>query len=490
MIEIICRENRQEEQEMHLPKNIRQVGSPQGRHKIYMEDYVYTYLRNQAGASKKCAAVLLGKSCVSRELRYTFISGAVECGQAVFQFDSIFLDESFWQYIKEQAQEYFPDTEIVGWFVAEQGEELAISPAVESAHRKYFAGRDKVLMLLDAEEDEELFYIYEQGYLQKREGYYIYYEKNIAMQEYMIRTKEHQQQLGSVLSKEEEPLWKSTESEEPLWRSPESEDVLEEKEEKEEKSPGTEENDPEIEADQPARNKIFVKSSLEEPVSEAERALQEYRHGILEKRGQKVESRNKKFLYTAASFFMMAFCIVGITTINNYRKMKEVEEVLYVMKGETSEEAEEGKDTAGLVVESVESGVTPLEGQDASENQDSAEVLPDGQQAAEQTGEQQAAVSGQTGEQQTAASGQTGEQQAAASGQTTEQQTAGQTTEQQTAATGQTAEPQYYTVQAGDTLESICLKIYQDKSMVATLCQANGIADGNQIKAGQTLVLP
>ena len=54
----------------------------------------------------------------------------------------------------------------------------------------------------------------------------------------------------------------------------------------------------------------------------------------------------------------------------------------------------------------------------------------------------------------------------------------------------QQSEPQYYTVQAGDTLESICLKIYQDKSKVAALCQANGIENGNQIQAGQKLILP
>lgn len=186
MIEIICKEN----EEINLPKNIRQVGNPGGRHKIYMEDYVYTYLRIQAQTERKSAAVLLGKSCVNRDMRYTFISGAVECGQAVFQFDNIYLDESFWEYIYMEAKESFRDAAIVGWFVGVQGEALTLSASIESAHRKYFAGRDKILMLMDAEEDEELFYIYEQGYLQKREGYYIYYEKNIAMQEYMVRKKQ------------------------------------------------------------------------------------------------------------------------------------------------------------------------------------------------------------------------------------------------------------------------------------------------------------
>ena len=410
MIEIICKEN----EEINLPKNIRQVGNPGGRHKIYMEDYVYTYLRIQAQTERKSAAVLLGKSCVNRDMRYTFISGAVECGQAVFQFDNIYLDESFWEYIYMEAKESFRDAAIVGWFVGMQGEALTLSASIESAHRKYFAGRDKILMLMDAEEDEELFYIYEQGYLQKREGYYIYYEKNIAMQEYMVR------------KKQEKSEWQSL-----------REEIREE---------------PVIEKNEDIAEKIFVKSSLEEPVSEAEKALQKYRHIILEKQGHKVERRNKKLLYTAASCFMIAFCIVGITTINNYQKMKKVEDVLYVINEETKEK-EKGNDS-DLVVESVSAEVTPLESgqeqQQTIENQVPTEMQ---QPVTQQPVTQQQPVA----------------------------------TEVQQPATTET---KYYTVQPGDTLESICLKLYQDKSMMTALCQANGIQNGNQIQAGQQLLLP
>ena len=75
---------------------------------------------------------------------------------------------------------------------------MELTPAVEAAHRKYFAGRDKILMLIDILEGEELFFIYEQGYLQKREGYYIYYEKNLAMQEYMSYKREEEKRLAKL----------------------------------------------------------------------------------------------------------------------------------------------------------------------------------------------------------------------------------------------------------------------------------------------------
>ena len=458
MIEIICKENEQEEQEIKLPKNIRQVGTPRGRHKIYMEDYVYTYLQNQAKSRQKAAAVLRGKSFTNKDMRYTFIQGAIECGQAMFQFDGIYLDESFWEYICVESQEYFKGSNIVGWFVGEQGEAMHLLPSIESAHRKYFAGRDKVLMLMDAQEDEETFYVYEQGYLQKREGYYIYYEKNIAMQEYMIR------------KRESAPIMM----------------VNEEEDEEKEKPSEWEELHKEIAQ---GTEKIFVKSSLEEPVSEAEKALQNYRHIMLEKRGHKVERKNKRFLYTAVSFFAVAFVMVGAATINNYQKMQKVENVLSVMK--TGEE--EKKD---LVVKNIASEVTPLEEGENQQQTDQSTIETQQQQPGQQPTE--------TLQQPTDASGaETPQQPADASSVAVPQQptdTSSAAVPQQPADASNaaapqqpeqaTTEPQYYIVQPGDTLESICLKLYQDKSKVAALCQANGITNGNQIQAGQKLLLP
>lgn len=49
MIEIVYKEEKQEargnESYFQLPKNIRQIGDCKGKQKIYLEDYVYTYLK-------------------------------------------------------------------------------------------------------------------------------------------------------------------------------------------------------------------------------------------------------------------------------------------------------------------------------------------------------------------------------------------------------------------------------------------------------------
>ena len=122
MIEIVCREGLPEEKEKKicLPKNIRQMGSPAGRHKIYLEDYVYTYLKTLAGKNESCAAIFLGNSQVCKDIRYTFISGALECGNTVFQLEQICMDDSFRESAEREIRQYFPEKEIVVWFLGKK----------------------------------------------------------------------------------------------------------------------------------------------------------------------------------------------------------------------------------------------------------------------------------------------------------------------------------------------------------------------------------
>lgn len=636
MIEIVCKNGLQEEEKkLCLPKNIRQVGSPRGRHKIYIEDYVYTYLKAAAQKRESCAVVFLGKSQVAKEIRYTFVSGAVECGPGVFQWDSICLDENFWSHIEGEKQRYFPEKEIVGWFLGKTGQAMELAPVVEAAHRKYFPGRDKILMLMDILEQEEVFFIYDQGYLQKREGYYIYYEKNLPMQEYMVQKKEEdaggQAEVCGVLPAQENGKLPQAQDDEGIAGRPEMEEPQPDSPSESGKpaNSGTEDASqlngeanaqPEGDANQQgasSRNqggagdgqpegtnpearavkrsgaeakarakagtrarietgegvkeylelkkefqelhkelekeiptgspeKIFAKNNLEEPKTQAEEALESYRHMILERQGRQIARQNRKFLYTASSFFLVAVCVLGITTINNYRKMQEVEDVLHIMSGKTSD-GKRAEVEDGPVVESVMSEVEPLEengeGQPAGSGQGTDKAEPgtdsgtsqpaaengaetdtpeagagsgEGQPAAENGTETDTPGTGaDSGEgQPTAGNGQeNGESQSGSSGGTS-QPAAGSGSEtgpaQDTGAAGSSqpdggagepsgpedteetsaAQPRYYTVKPGDTLGSICISIYHDQSMMEKVCKANGIDNGDKIYVGQKLVLP
>lgn len=155
MIEMI----RQTEDTIKLPKNIRQIGNPASNWKIYVEDYVYTYLHpaaEQERAEKK-VCVLFGK--VHRaEKNYIFISGAVAVEPILKTVGLPEFTEEAWEYVYQQAKEYFSDFEIVGWSVMTSFWPLHLLPEFENLHRRYFEGADKVMFLMDPEEQEEHFY--------------------------------------------------------------------------------------------------------------------------------------------------------------------------------------------------------------------------------------------------------------------------------------------------------------------------------------------
>lgn len=90
-----------------------------------------------------------------------------------------------WQTIHEEQEKYFEGQEIVGWFLACQSLSMEASELIQKVHRKQF-GAEKIVMLLDTAEQEEAFFRYENNFLVRQSGYYIYYEKNIQMQNYML----------------------------------------------------------------------------------------------------------------------------------------------------------------------------------------------------------------------------------------------------------------------------------------------------------------
>ncbi len=530
MIEIICKEDPAKENQnkkaegICLPKNIRQVGSPRGRHKIYMEDYVYTYLRSLAKNQEECAAVFLGKSQVEKDIRYTFVSGIIECSAAVFQWESICLDESFWDFIYKEEKQYFPELEIVGWFFGKAGQAMELTPTVEAAHRKYFSGRDKILMLLDILEEDEQFFVYEQGYLQKREGYYIYYEKNLAMQEYMISKKEEEQKLQEELKQEvtaeEIPEMKTKSNQEESKEAETNHPVSLKKPEQKNDSPRTTERDARIMLEQMRRqekkterkmregairhkaapqDKIFSKNNLEEPKTQAEEALDAYRRMVLERQGKQRERQSRNFLYTASSFFLVVICVIGITTINNYRKMQEVEEVLRMMNPEESgKKQSDSKGTEGLVVETIESEVSPLdenpskdmdESLDKDPSQDGSEGTQDKEEESEEDSEDQKQ---QEKSEKKDDKSKDKKQQEEKKEEESDGEEENQTSDngQESSETQQGLEPRYYTVKPGDTLNTICISIYHNKDMAQTLKKINDIEDGDKIFVGQKLLLP
>ena len=199
MIEVIYKDEKQEakgnEGVFSVPKNIRQIGMIGEDYRIYMEDYVYTFLRKAAGAEKNgeeekcCLAVLTGESKWASGVTYLFIKGALTVENTEVSSEHIDFSEEIWQKIQEDVGKYFEGQEIAGWFFAQKSLPLEASELFQKIHLKYFGGGEKVLMLMDPAEREEAFFRYENNFLVRQSGYYLYYEKNPQMQAYMLEKK-------------------------------------------------------------------------------------------------------------------------------------------------------------------------------------------------------------------------------------------------------------------------------------------------------------
>lgn len=174
-----------------LPKNIRQVGNAPGNYKIYVEDYVMTYLRKIASpGNMNCrGAILLGKVYDDGQGKVIFVSGAVDAQNLEFDISMIHFGDGVWSNIYSEINKYFDDLAIVGWFLSRMGFSALINDQMKKLHRENFQGEDKLLFLMDSLECDEAFYYYQHGDWMREKGYYIYYVRNEKMQNYIISRK-------------------------------------------------------------------------------------------------------------------------------------------------------------------------------------------------------------------------------------------------------------------------------------------------------------
>lgn len=195
MIEIVYDKDNQTEENIFagitLPKNIRQIGAPSGNRRIYIEDYVMTYLNQLANPNSTFArgAILVGESIKGENGEVVFVSGALAAQNLELDLEESIFDGETWSYIYQEVKTYFPDLEVVGWFLSRMGFSTAVNDMIVKIHMDNFAGPDKVLYIMDALEGEDAFYMMDGEGLRRQSGYYIYYARNEAMQNFMIASK-------------------------------------------------------------------------------------------------------------------------------------------------------------------------------------------------------------------------------------------------------------------------------------------------------------
>lgn len=500
MIEIIYKEEQKKadgnEQFFRIPNNIRQIGEIRGQQKIYIEDYAYTFLKKISRIPEEGgkAAILLGQYHWSEGIAYLFIRSALQVKDMEVSPEHIVFSDKVWGQVYEDSRKYFPQQEIVGWFVSLPGFNMQINEVLLKTHLNHFAGNDKVLFVVEPGEWEEAFFAYENNQLNRQPGYYIYYEKNESMQAYMIDMSENK----SIEETEKIPDRAVIDFRRTVKQREEQKEAGKEKTEKDQKTDGN---------------------------------------------GKK----NGRMSWTFGACTAAAALALGITFFNSYKNMSGTLETLIPGLGIQKEEAAE-EASAGTVLSSAAGDETGNavrnSGQESSGTQGNAENADidgqsdssgsdNGQEAAAGQGTEESTENGteqgienstekgmkngtengtdngiengtengtdngieskaETGSNTAAESNGKSTDQGSGSGQSVQESGAGADTQDQAQQTSQTVSgsTREYTIRKGDTLTSISKSYYGTIAKVDEICRLNGISADDIIYAGQKILLP
>ena len=435
MIEFVYKEKAKEEgpeRKLDLPKNVRQIGEPEENRKIYIEDYVITYLKRFAKEEPLGSriAVLLGDSERMGGIPYLFIRSAVALKELEYSEGGIPFTDEVWAEVYSAVKEYFPAQDILGWFLSVPGYPMELDPGLARIHVNCFGGVDKVLLAAEPTDGDEDFFAYENGRLTRQKGYYIFYEKNEAMQRFMIDTGDGES--------------------------------------------------------------IDEKEQFEDRAIKSFRAIVQEKKDISgQKRVMTFLYTASTFLVMVVlvigitlinNYEKMEGLEMALSDISRTLESQEAEEALAetenVDAGPTAAEPTAAEPTA----------TEPTATEPAATEPAAAEVQPaeEAEQEAAEKSEQEAA--GET-ERETAGESEqgSGEESGQEEPKAAEQEEPPQ--EAQEAAAEDTI-PETYTVQKGDTLLGISRRIYGRDDQIDAICSLNGIDDSDRILAGQKLLLP
>lgn len=182
----------EEKKDLGIPKNIRQIGESNGKEKIYIEDYVMTHMKQLAayGDEKPKVLILYGKRQNIEGQPFWFINGAVQAEAIDTFMDQIAFDDNLWAQINETANHFFGGLSIVGWALLKKNGDTYWDEKIVSTHKEFFRANQKIFFEYIISERIENMYLFENGRMDRQSGFYIYYERNEPMQNYMLAYKE------------------------------------------------------------------------------------------------------------------------------------------------------------------------------------------------------------------------------------------------------------------------------------------------------------
>lgn len=452
------------EKESALPKNIRQIGDVRDEEKVYIEDYVMTYIRKkEAKEEEGYLGIFLGEQKEEKGAMYVFIRGILELqfpgkeekkeqridGESAEKQreekkkeqkektsadTGVDTEESFQTKFLKEKDNYFPDWEIqgccvIGTYQAKELEQLSeVMPE---------AGK----LIYHLQEQEETLYLKEADKYKRMKGYFVFYEQNKKMQEYLS-------------------------------------DVF--------------------------RDEGIEKENL------PDRAIKSFREKVKEKG----EKRTGSMLKMASSFFVMTILIIGAITVTRLDEIRSIKNTAG-SDAVTLEQADQAEGGAALqktaveakIEEGVENTAEVEAGAEGMENTTGGEIGIEGTEntagveteiegtgntAGVETGikamDNNAGAEAKTDSVGNSAASETGT--GGTENATVSEIGTGGTENATSSETVSRAIMASYVIKQGDTLADICNRYYGSTEKLEELCEANHIENANMIMPGQKIVLP
>lgn len=476
---------------MELPKNIIQIGKPDKLHKIFVEDYVVSYIKqtNRKLQGNQAGLAFYGRKTVEENIRYYFLYGA----------SAIAGLERRGQYLSELERE-----------------------SIEAVQQEHFAEYEFLAWCTLTGEMPDGFYLMEQGKGLRIDGYACFFEKNDCMLNFMVAEGNRE--------REREKLQRDAQA------ASAGADSATDREERLRQQPGGQTME---------WGRLTGKGNIDHRLEERSRKLAEMRETQGTYRKSRVQPRQRAEKKTSAAGnhvegwkpmlvgAAVLLCVLGIATLGDEERRRELQVIARQvmeslgeqklpdqpeeMSGEAERQSEDGDGESGSMFDIsggnfADGARQGPEDQEDPVNQDTAQAADSqGQnsQDADAIDQNGPGTDGQSGgsviadnpnTQNTNQEQHSGDQVQESQGSQTGAGQEGQSgSQEQTDAGGEKGETQQtdgqattvtYVIQKGDTLLNICRKKYGTESKLREICELNGITNADDIKIGQIILLP
>lgn len=430
---------------MELPKNLIQMGKPDRTHKIFVEDYIISYIKewNRESDGQPAGIALYGQVYKENNYKYYFMYGASRIEGLDRR--GPYLSQSDREEINNVGNRYFEEYSFLGWCIVR-------------------------------EELPETIFLDTRGKAIEVNGYACFFEKNESMLNFMLEMDERERRCARQAENNPENAVMDN-----AWAdaSPAAQD-------------GQADGQTETTVFQGEYGGNYRSLPLENRIAAAKKAsdknaASEKTASYKKKNRQMIKHLERMKIAAAAMFTVL--CVIGITTINDPDKIEEMQVA-----------------ARQVITDLSQQKIPDAENDNALTANGSAHTAGSATNGTGITGTTVAATGGNTvtANGTTTGTTTTGTNTTGTSGSTTGNSENGMpwsdvtppdafptgTTTETTGTTQTATQPTSYTIMRGDTLNAICRRKYGDLGMVKQVCELNGIKNPNNIEVGQTILLP